>query len=143
MARTSKTIGQKISTAGSEAVDRVATAVGADNNQVPGPSPNPITNLMIHDVLLRAGGRLLRTTIEKGLLANRYGRHSATKMVDNRSVTQALAGYAVSRLATRSVPGAVLVGGSLLAKTLFDRSQSRRKATRKGDKSLRKTEAGE
>jgi hypothetical protein len=36
------------------------------------------------------------------------------------------------------VPGALLVGGGLLAKTLFDRSISRRKARRRGDKQLAK-----
>jgi hypothetical protein len=36
------------------------------------------------------------------------------------------------------VPGALLVGGGLLAKTLYDRSQSRRAARRAGDKALAK-----
>jgi hypothetical protein len=47
----------------------------------------------------------------------------------------------VARVATRSVPGALLVGGGLLAKTLYDRSISRRKARRRGDKTLALQEA--
>ncbi len=143
MARKSNKLGERLATKGSEAVDKTITKVTGNDTEVMGPSPNPATNLIIHDVLLRAGGRLMRTTLEKGLLANRYGKHSAKKMVDNRSVTMALASYAVSRFATRSIPGAVIVGGGLVAKTLFDRGQSRRKARRAGDKALRETEAGE
>ena len=41
-----------------------------------------------------------------------------------------VAGIVVMRIATRSVPGALLVGGGLLAKTLYDRSKERQaKAT--------------
>ena len=59
-------------------------------------------------------------------------------MIENRSLVQALASYAVARMATRSLPGAVIVGGGLLAKTLFDRGRSRRKNRRDGDKALHK-----
>ena len=136
-------LGERITTKGGRAVDKAITKVTGDDHTVMGPSPNPQTNLIIHDVLLRAGGRLLRTTLEKGLLANRYGKQSARKMVDNRSIPMALASYAVSRFATRSIPGALVVGTGLAAKTLYDRSQSRRKARRSGDKALRETEADE
>jgi hypothetical protein len=43
---------------------------------------------------------------------------------------------AAARMATRSVPGALLVGGGMLGKALLDRSMSRRKSVRKGDKAL-------
>ncbi|WP_338446268.1 hypothetical protein V5F89_00240 [Pelagerythrobacter marensis] len=129
---------------GKHATDRLGAAVDAagdklhsENRDVAGPSPNPATNLLIHDVLLRSGGRLLRIGLEKGLLSNRYGGSTAKRMVENRSMVQNLATFAIARLATRSIPGAVLVGGGLLAKTLLDRRQSRRAARRKGDKALR------
>jgi hypothetical protein len=35
-------------------------------------------------------------------------------------------GIAATRLATRSIPGALLVGGALLAKTLYDRRKERK-----------------
>ena len=136
-------LGERISTKGTETIDNAITKVTGNDDDVIGPSPNPATNLIIHDVLLRAGGRLIRTTLEKGLLANRYGKTSAKKMVDNRSIPMALASYAVSRVATRSVPGAMLVGTGLVAKTLFDRGRSRRKSRRAGDRALREMEAGE
>lgn len=121
---------------GREVAEAVTAATGNDSG-VPGPSPNPATNLIIHDVALRAGGRLLRIGLEKGLLRNRYGGKAAKEMVENRSVVQALASYAVARVATRSIPGAVIVGGGLLAKTLYDRGRGRRRAKREGDKDMR------
>ncbi|MGN3973701.1 hypothetical protein [Tsuneonella sp. SYSU-LHT278] len=142
MAGNTGKLGERIATKGGRAVDKAITKVTGNDREVMGPSPNPATNLIIHDILLRAGGRLMRTTLEKGLLANRYGKQSAKKMVDNRSVTMALASYAVSRFATRSIPGALIVGTGLAAKTLYDRKQSRRKARRAGDKALRETEDG-
>jgi len=44
----------------------------------------------------------------------------------------------VTKVATRSVPGALVVGTGLALKVLFDRSQSKRKARREGDRSLRR-----
>ena len=117
--------------------DEAATELSGESNEVPGPSPNPSTNLLIHDIALRSVGRLARLGLEKGLLARRYGSEFAKDAVESRSLVQTLAAYGVTKVATRSVPGAILVGGGLLAKTLFDRSQSRRKARRKGRKALR------
>jgi hypothetical protein len=37
------------------------------------------------------------------------------------SITGTLAGAALTRIATKSVPGAIIVGGGMLAKVLFDR----------------------
>ena len=122
---------------GAEAVDNALTGATGDGREVPGPSLNPATNLLVHDIALRAGGRLLRHTLEKGLVRGRYGGKSAKAMIENRSMVQALASYAVARLATRSIPGAVIVGGGLLAKTLYDRGRGRRRAKREGDKALR------
>jgi hypothetical protein len=108
-----------------------------EDREVAGLSPNPATNLLIHDILLRSGGRVLRLGLEKGLLRNRYGKSTAKEIVENRSIMQTLASYAVARVATRSVPGAIVVGGGILAKALLDRRQSRRAAKREGDRKLR------
>lgn len=103
---------------------------------VPGPSPDPATNLVMADIALRAGSYLIRSLAEKRILGRRYGKADARQIIANRSVKQTVATVIVSKIATRSVPGAVLVGGGLIAKTLFDRSQKRRKARRKGDRTL-------
>ncbi|ANU07290.1 hypothetical protein [Paraurantiacibacter namhicola] len=115
---------------------RVADKASDSGPQVAGPSPNPATNAIIHDVILRSAGRLTRMTVEKTLLRGRYGSSAAKQMVENRSTLHALAAYGVTKLATRSVPGALLVGGGLLAKTIFDRSIQRRSAKRRGDAML-------
>ncbi|MEO6718084.1 MAG: hypothetical protein ABIM50_12660 [Novosphingobium sp.] len=102
-------------------------------NQPPGPSPNSMTNLVIADIALRSGGQLLRHAVERTLLGLRYPQGTAKRIVKGRSMTTTLLGTAAARIAMRSVPGALLVGGGLLAKTLFDRRQSRRKAKAEGE----------
>ena len=129
--------------------DRVSDAIAgakddaAGKNTIPGPSPNPSTNIIIHDILLRSAGRLTRQTLEKALLGRQYGSKFAKDVVENRSLVQTLAAYGVTKVATKSVPGALLVGAGLFAKTLFDRSQSRRQSRRSGEKALRKQSKGE
>ena len=92
--------------------------------KVASPSPSPMTNLILADVLLRTGGQLLRNTVEAGLLGQKYGKGKAKRIIRGRSMAQTLLGTAVARIATRSVPGAIVVGGGLLAKTLYDRRRS-------------------
>lgn len=92
---------------------------------VPGPSPNPMTNLVIADLVLRAGTRVARHAIERGVLGKKYSSAKAKKIVKSRSMVQTLVGTAVARVATGSVPGAILIGGALLAKTLYDRRRER------------------
>ena len=121
--------------------DRAADAIDDaldPRDDVPGPSPNPATNLLINDILLRSVGRLSRQTVEKAILGRRYGKDFAKDAVENRSLLHALAAYGVTKYATKSVPGFAVVATGLFAKTLFDRSQSRRKSKRKGEATLRK-----
>ena len=126
----------------SDGIARVEREMSTENT-VPGPSSNPSTNLIIHDIILRSAGRLTRHTLEKALLGRQYGSQFAKDVVENRSLVQTLAAYGVTKVATKSVPGALLVGGGLLAKVLFDRSTSRRSSRRKGEKALRKQSQGE
>ena len=110
---------------------------------VPGPSTNPATNLLINEIMLRSVGRISRQTVEKMLLGRQYGKQFAKEAVENRSIVHTLAAYGVTKVATRSVPGALAVGAGLALKVLFDRSQSRRTARRKGDRTLRKQTKGD
>lgn len=109
---------------------------------VPGPSTNPSTNIIIHDILLRSVGRLSRMTVEKALLGRQYGKQFAKDAVENRSIVQTLAAYGVTKVATKSIPGAAIVTTGLALKVLFDRSQSRRQSRVKGDKALKKNADG-
>jgi hypothetical protein len=95
---------------------------------VKGPSPNPMTNLIIADIALRGGGRLLRHVVERSLLGLKYSPDKARNIVKGRGMAQTLIGTAVARVATRSVPGALLIGGGLLAKTLYDRKRGEAEA---------------
>lgn len=115
---------------------KVAKAGRKGDDEVWGPSTNPATNLIIQDLILRAAGRLTRTSLEKGLLRRRYGGEHAKKIIENRSLVQTLLAYGATKYATRSIPGALLVGTAVLGKTLFDRSLSRAKSRRKGDEQL-------
>lgn len=96
----------------------------AENMPSPGPnpvSPNPITNLIIADVALRAGAALLRQGVEKGIIGGKLGTKKAGRVIKGRTMMQTLVGTAIARVATRSVPGAIIVGGGMLAKALYDR----------------------
>ena len=95
-------------------------------DKVPAPSPNPMTNLILADIALRTGGALLRRGVEKGLIGSKLGSKKAGRLIKGRSMMQTLVGTAIARVATRSVPGAIVVGGGLLAKTLYDRRRSRK-----------------
>jgi hypothetical protein len=100
-----------------------------------GPSPNAATNLAIADIAMRSGTVLARRAVERAMLGARYSDGKAKKILKGRSLTETLLHGVLARVALRSVPGAILVGGGLVAKTLYDRSQAG-KARRKGEAEL-------
>ena len=106
------------------------------DGEVPGPSPNPATNLIMADIVMRAGSYALRNVVERTFLKRRFDGDTARDIIEGRSVWQTVGAVAVAKIATRSVPGAIVVGSGLVAKTLFDRSQKRRKARREGEQAL-------
>ena len=99
---------------------------------VEGPSPNPMTNLILTDLLLRGSGQILRHAVEASLLKTKYDAKKAKNIIAGRSIAQTMISTAVARFATRSVPGMILVGGGALAKLLYDRSRDKRSEQRKG-----------
>jgi hypothetical protein len=140
MASTSK-LPARLTRKGGRAVKKAIGKARSGVEKVPGPSPNPATNVLIAEILVRSAGRMARRAMEKGLLKARFEREQAVAIVEGRGLSHSLVSTAVARVATRSVPGALLVGGGLLAKTLYDRSISRRKARRRGNKALAEQEA--
>lgn len=104
-------------------------------DEVHGPSPNLATNLAIADIALRGGSVLARRAIERTFLGSKYSPRKVRKILKGRTMTEALLHSALARVALRSVPGAILVGGALVAKTLYDRSRAR-DAKREGDAAL-------
>ncbi|RKF21673.1 hypothetical protein D6851_06450 [Altericroceibacterium spongiae] len=103
---------------------------------VSGLSPNPATNLMIADIATRAASRIFRRGVEKNLLRKHYTKAERQAILDERSLGETLTSVIVARIATKSLPGAMIVGGGLAAKALVDRSLSRRQARRRGDQQL-------
>lgn len=119
-----------------EEIRRRVRARAGKPAEVPGLSDNPATNLLVADVVFRIGTRLLRTGVEKTFLKKRYGKDTASAIVDNRSIWRTLGAVAVSKFATRSLPGAALVGTGIVGKLLYDASKTRRENIRKGDQVL-------
>ncbi|HEY6816560.1 MAG TPA: hypothetical protein VI168_13545 [Croceibacterium sp.] len=104
--------------------------------KIPGPSSNPATNLLIMDIAMRGASMIAGRAIQRVILGARYDPQKAADIVKGRSLVQSMAATSAARVATRSVPGLLLVTGGLLAKTLIDRSLRPRDARRKGDKQL-------
>lgn len=102
-----------------------ADAPEPDEEGFIGPSPNPKTNLILADLALRGSGVLVRQAMERGLLGRKYAPEKAKEILKGRTFGEAIVGSAIAKIATRSVPGAILVGGGLLAKTLYDRRKGR------------------
>lgn len=88
------------------------------------PSPDPVTNLVIADIVLRGAGNLLRQRLEKGMLTGQLDNEKAKKLVESRGIASTLALWGASRLATRSPVGLAVVAGGLAAKVLYDRGKA-------------------
>ena len=114
-----------------------SNAVEAEKEVFIGPSPNPKTNLILADLALRGGSILLRQGLERGLLGRKYKHDKAQKILKGRSMGESIMASAIVKVATKSVPGAIVVGGGLLAKTLYDRRKAK-KARGDGEAALEK-----
>lgn len=116
---------------------RKATAKTKDAlAKVPGPSNNPATNLLIMDVAMRGASMVFGRALEKALLRARYRPEKASDIVEGRTFVHSMAATGAARMATRSVPGFLLVTGGLFAKAVIDRSLGRRESVRRGEKAL-------
>ena len=114
---------------------------GETIKDAPGISPNPMTNLLLTDLILRGGGQIMRHAVERTLLGTKYPKAKAKNIVKGRSMFQTMVGTALARIATRSVPGAIIVGGGMLAKTLYDRKQGIAAAKTQGARKVREQAA--
>ncbi len=121
---------------GAKAVDKARRKLPGKTSRVPGPTENPATNLMMADVAIRAGSYIVRRAVEKGFLRGRYGKDTAREIVQNRTLGKSLVSFGLASLATRSLPGAVIVGGGAIAKALYDRRKGKRRQQIEGDRKL-------
>mgnify|MGYP000515916230 CR=1 FL=1 len=74
--------------------------------------------------------------IFEGSYGGRYGKDVAKNIVQNKTLGQSLVSFGLAKLATKNLPGAVIVGGGALVKTLYDRRKSRGRQRREGDREL-------
>ena len=77
-----------------------------------------LDNRLLARIARTGGGKLLDRAAGKLFLAV---TGAADTPRPKRTITGAIAGAALTRIATRSAPGAILVGGAMLAKALYDR----------------------
>ena len=90
---------------------------------------------------MRAGSSLLKRSVDRGILgaapealksaakaagAKAVQATAATAKPKRAGIGARLLTAAATRIATRSVPGAIVVGGALLAKTLHERRKNRK-----------------
>lgn len=95
-------------------------------DDIHGPSPDAGTNLAIADIALRGGAALVRRAVERNFFGPSLTPRQLRKVVKGRTLTESLLHGALARVALRSVPGAIVVGGALVAKTLYDRGKARK-----------------
>jgi len=115
-----------------------AAAKPADAAETPAAAATEtVAQSIIATVALRAGNALLKQSVERGILGRAPGvvKAAATAAAGikrpkaarpKRSLGTKIAMAAATRIATRSVPGAIVVGGALLAKTLYDRKRAKK-----------------
>jgi hypothetical protein len=90
------------------------------------PLLNPVVGMIVADVALRAGQNLVRRSLERGLMKGQaIPTTKPGHVIRGRTLTETVVGTVLAEVARRSVPGAILVGGGLVAKTLRDRARAR------------------
>lgn len=75
-------------------------------------------NRILAGIVRQGGGRLLNTAIAKVL------PDEPVKAGKRGNLLTGIAGAVAMRVATRSVPGAIVVGSGLIAKKLYDRRRA-------------------
>ena len=81
-------------------------------------------NRILAAVARKGGGKLLDAAIGKVLPT----AAAPAQEVAKKTMLGGVAGMVAMRVATRSVPGAILVGGAVIAKKLYDRRKAAKTA---------------
>ena len=85
------------------------------------------TGKIVADIALREGVSVARGALDRRLKAQGYSKKEIDRIVAGQGFGTRFAAAALARLATRSVPGALAVGGGLIAKALFDRRRKHKR----------------
>ena len=81
-------------------------------------------NRLIARIARQGGGKLLDAVVTR-LFPDKPEEDEKKKKDTTRAITGVIAGAALTRVASRSVPGAIVVGGGILAKRLYDRRKAK------------------
>ena len=98
------------------------------------PSPDPNTNLLIADIVVRGTGLLARRKLKDRMLLEEYDPEEVARFKDGRGILRTIGLYGASRLATGSMPGLALVAGGLAMKSLYDRGKARQRRRQRARK---------
>ena len=79
-------------------------------------------------------GLNLKTSLSQGFCCSGRGRERKAKI--EQTLGQTLVSFGLAKLATKNLPGALLVGGGAVVKSLYDRRRSRLAQRREGDRDL-------
>lgn len=80
------------------------------------------TNRILASIIRQGGGRLLNTALAKAL------PDEPATAGKRKNLLGGIAGAVALRVATKSVPGAIVVGSGLIAKKLYDRRKAAKTA---------------
>ncbi len=92
---------------------------------------------------MRQGAKIARRSLDSKLRIGGYSPSELEGIVAGKGIASTIAIAAVTRLATRSVPGALVVGGGLVAKALYDRRKRVRAAEQQAASGQADTEKSE
>lgn len=120
--------------ASSEAADAtIAVAEATAATAATAAVVSPAARKMMIDLALRGGAFLARKLLGKRLSAMDYTPGQASQILSGRGLHKAVASAAAARMGLKFVPKTLLIGGVVLAKTLYDRKRAKeaKKALRK------------
>lgn len=80
------------------------------------------TNRILASIIRQGGGRLLNTALARAL------PDEPATAGKRKNLLGGIAGAVALRVATKSVPGAIVVGSGLIAKKLYDRRKAAKTA---------------
>ena len=85
-----------------------------------------VVRVLTADLVLRAGGYMLRRAVSKGMLRGGAALKAERAADRQDDITTRVVTAAATAIATRSVPGALLVGTGMAVHALYKRGKARR-----------------
>lgn len=110
---------------------RKAEASDSATQPQPQPQETPrkrsvLLRVLTADLVLRAGGYVLRRAVSKGVLRGQPAQTAERATDRHDDITTRVVTAAATAIATRSVPGALLVGTGMAIHALYKRGKARR-----------------